>query len=118
MTAKASGPTFAFQGVPGAFSHSAGQLFAKSLGHAGEAQFVSCLSFSEMFERVLSGASDYGVVPLENSSIGSITANYDLLWTSAVRIVGEISIPIHHQLIGLPGADVGKLQEVYSHPAA
>jgi prephenate dehydratase len=117
MTGK-RGPTFAFQGVPGAFSHSAGKLFAERLGHLGEALFVPCHSFNEMFESVLAGKSDYGVVPLENSSIGSISVNYDLLWDNAVTLIGEVSIAIHHHLIGLDGAEPAELEEIYSHPAA
>lgn len=118
MTSGQPGPTFAFQGVPGAFSHSAGQLFARTLGQPGEAAFVPCRTFNELFDKVLTKGSDYGVVPLENSSIGSITANYDLLWLSDIAIIGEISMPIHHQLIGIPGAAISELVEVYSHPAA
>lgn len=118
MTGKDSGPTFAFQGAPGAFSHSAGQLFAQTLGHAGEAVFIPCVSFAEVFEKVAGNGAEYGVVPLENSSIGSIASNYDLLWTEKIAIIGEVSMPVHHQLIGLESADLANVREVYSHPAA
>lgn len=118
MTLPDSSPRFAFQGVPGAFSHSAGKLFARTLGQEGGADFHPCNTFAEMFEQVVSGQCEYGVVPLENSSIGSISANYDLLWTTDVKLIGEVSMPIHHHLIGLNGADPFKLSEIYSHPAA
>jgi prephenate dehydratase len=118
MTLTDTSPKFAFQGVPGAFSHSAGQLFARTLGYEGKAAFTPCNTFVEMFERVVGGYCQFGVVPLENSSIGSITANYDLLWASDVTIIGEVSMPIHHHLIGLEGTDIAKLSEIYSHPAA
>ncbi|SRR5579885_477797 len=118
MTPAEGKPTFAFQGAPGAFSHSAGQMFAKTLGSPGEPGFVPCQTFEEIFQTVTAGGCEYGVVPLENSSIGSITANYDLLWRCDVEIVGEVSMPVHHQLIGLAGADPAALKEIYSHPAA
>lgn len=113
-----SEPIFAFQGVPGAFSHSAAKAFSNTLGQQVEAKFFPCHTFREMFETVVAGKTNYAVVPLENSSIGSITANYDLLWESPVAIIGEVAIPIHHHLIGLPGINLNELREVYSHPAA
>jgi len=109
---------FAFQGAVGAFSHSAGRLFASRLGNAKHAVFQPCRSFDEVFERVVSGASAFGIIPLENSSIGSIAANFDLLWSKEIALVGEVSMAIHHQLIGLPDSDLAKLTDVYSHPAA
>jgi prephenate dehydratase len=58
------------------------------------------------------------VIPLENSSVGSIVANYDLLWKNQVELIGEIYLPIHHNLIGFSDTDVDKLEEIYSHPVA
>lgn len=109
---------FAFQGALGAFSHCAGQLFAGQLQCADLAAYVPCQNFEEVFKTVADGGTKYGVIPLENSSIGSIVANYDLLWTSQVVIIGEVAMPVHHQLLGLKGADCSKIAQVYSHPAA
>jgi len=108
----------AYQGVPGAFSHRAGYLFAKAAKVEESPEFLACETFAEVFDRVLSGAASHGVLPLENSTIGSIVANYDLLWAHEAYIAGEVSMPIHHQLLGIEGAAVEEIREVYSHPAA
>jgi prephenate dehydratase len=108
--------TIAFQGAPGAFSHQAALAFAKQLGV--EAQIVPCQTFGDMFQNVSNGTTEFGTVPLENSSIGSITANYDLLWNSSAKIIAEYVLPVHHHLIGWPGVEIGSLTTVYSHPAA
>lgn len=118
MTRERPVPIIAFQGIPGAFSHGAGQLYAGTMGISTEPEFLPCSSFDELFKKVEAGEADYGMVPLENSSAGSISVNYDLLWSSMVAMVGEISIPVHHQLIGLSGARAEELLEIYSHPAA
>lgn len=108
--------TIAFQGAPGAFSHQAAIVFAKQLGF--EPRFVPCQTFGDMFHNVASGSTEYGAVPLENSSIGSIVANYDLLWNSSAKIVAEYVLPVHHHLISWPDTDIRSLKTVYSHPAA
>lgn len=106
-----------FQGAPGAFSHAAALSFARQLS-SENAQMISCPTFGEVFARVIADRTTYGAVPLENSSIGSIVANYDLLWEHDAVIVAEYMLPVHHQLIGFPGTRVEDLKLVYSHPAA
>jgi prephenate dehydratase len=71
-----------------------------------------------MFHGVSHGSTTYGAVPLENSSIGSIVANYDLLWNSQAKIIAEHVLPVHMQLIGFEGTDLKSIRTVYSHPAA
>jgi prephenate dehydratase len=107
----------AFQGAPGAFSHRAGLLFAGNIQQP-DSQLMPCNSFEEVFNRVISRDATYGVIPIENSSIGSISVNYDLLWANPVAITAEICTPIHHHLIGIGGTDIKDIREVYSHPAA
>lgn len=108
----------AFQGAPGAFSHRAGQIFTEQNSLGEDAKYVPCRSFDEVFESVLDYKCALGVIPLENTSIGSIVANFDLLYKHPVMMVGEIYIPIHHQLIGFEGTPLKSLTSVYSHPAA
>lgn len=108
----------AFQGAPGAFSHRAGQIFTEQNGLGADAKYVPCRSFDEVFESVLDYRCALGVIPLENTSIGSIVANFDLLYKYPVMMVGEIYIPIHHQLIGFEGTPLKSLTAVFSHPAA
>lgn len=106
----------AYQGAPGAFSHQAAIALAEQL--AVKARFVPCQSFNDVFQSVLSGSTEYGAIPLENSSIGSITANYDLLWSSPTTMVAEYFLPVHHHLIGFSGVNSDSIKAVYSHPAA
>ncbi|MBC7997755.1 MAG: hypothetical protein IAF58_07420 [Leptolyngbya sp.] len=108
----------AFQGAPGAFSHRAGQVFVEENGLSEQAKYVPCRSFDEVFASVLAGRCALGVVPVENTSIGSIVANYDLLQRHNVEMVGEVFIPIHHHLIGFEGTPIKSLTAVFSHPAA
>lgn len=108
----------AFQGAPGAFSHRAGQIFSEQNGLGEDVKYIPCRSFDEVFESVLDYRCALGVIPLENTSIGSIVANFDLLYKYPVMMVGEIYIPIHHQLIGFEGTPLKSITAVYSHPAA
>jgi prephenate dehydratase len=114
----------AFQGSPGAFSQLAAREYAETHKEPGtsfafqDAQFIACTAFTDVFDEVMSGRSQFGVLPLENSSIGSISINYDLMWIDPVAIVAEIITPIRHHLIGLAGSPIEEIREVYSHPAA
>lgn len=107
-----------YQGAPGAFSHRAVKIFANQINRLDDVEPVSCKTFEEVFNRILSKECSHGVIPLENSSVGSIVANYDLLWKNQVELIGEIYLPIHHNLIGFSDTDVDKLEEIYSHPVA
>lgn len=60
--------------------------------------------------------ADFGVLPLENSSAGQVGDVYDLLTRYDNTIVGEYYLPVRHCLLGLKGADIDKIQTVYSHP--
>ncbi len=105
--------SIAFQGEPGAYSEAA--LFE----HFGpQAVSLPCASFDEVFGAVNSGAAGGGLLPIENSLAGSIHRNYDLLLQNDLFVTGEHYLPVHHCLIGLPGARVEDLQKVISHPQA
>lgn len=102
----------AFQGVRGAYSEKA--------IHAYFGEDVSTFpspSFRDVFEEVLTGRSEYGVIPVENSLAGTINENIDLLLRYPdIAVTGEYRLRIKHHLIGLPGATVEGIREVYSHP--
>lgn len=80
------------------------------------------LSFTEMFEAVEKGVCDFGMVPIENSTTGSIYQNYDLLAKMEVFVVGEIYLRISHNLLVIPVKDIDKkkrltmIKTVFSHP--
>jgi 3-deoxy-7-phosphoheptulonate synthase len=104
----------AYQGEPGAYSERALQQF---LGAAVEA--VPCHSFAETFAQVASGATQFGVLPMENSLAGSVQPNYDLILEyPELRVVGEISLRICHSLIVHPGTQLEQVRRIYAHPQA
>ena len=100
-----------FQGVKGSFSHQA------LMEYFDESAFENkCyLSFKDVFEGLRKDEIKYGILPIENSSTGGIAEVYDLLGEYNFYIVGEKSIQVEHNLLGLPGSDISKIKEVYSH---
>ncbi len=79
---------------------------------------IPCGEFAEVFEGVQRGELDLGVVPVENSLEGAVTAVNDLLVEGDLQIAGEIRVPIHHALLALPDTDIRELRAAYSHPQA
>ena len=75
-------------------------------------------SFEKVFEAVESGVCPYGVLPVENSSAGSVAAVYDLMQKHRFHIVRALKLRIRHVLLGNPGASVDRLAEVSSHSHA
>lgn len=75
-------------------------------------------SFEKVFEAVESGACPYGVLPVENSSAGSVAAVYDLMQKHRFHIVRACKLRIRHVLMGVPGAKLDGLTEISSHPHA
>jgi len=108
-----SSKTAAFIGEYGAYSHKA------SLGYFGdEIKPVPVQSFKDIFNAVQSGASQYGVIPLENSLSGSIHENYDLLQEYDLKIIGEITIRVKHALIAHENADKKNIKKILAPPPA
>lgn len=102
-----------FQGESGAFSEVAARdFFAKKI------KTIPCESFDRLFELVEKRKVDFGVIPIENSLIGSIHRNYDLLLEKDINVIGEHYLRINHCLIGNQKTTVKKISKVYSHPAA
>ena len=103
----------AFQGERGAFSEEAA---LKLLGD--DITLVPCATFDATFSAIRDRAADYVLAPMENSLAGSVHRSFDLLVESGLRIVGEVIIPIVHNLIGVPGATIERIASVESHPVA
>ncbi|MGV3489999.1 MAG: prephenate dehydratase [Devosia sp.] len=98
----------AFQGEPGAFSHSAAHaLFPDD-------ESLPCVTFEDTIAAVQNGAADYGVVPVENSLYGRITDIYHLLPNSGLHIVGEHFLRIEMNLLGIPGTPLKDIKSVQS----
>ena len=76
-------------------------------------------SFPEIFQAVIDGKADYGMVPIENSLAGSVYQNYDNFTRfEDVSIVGAVTLNIRHALLGVKGATLSGIRRVYSHPQA
>ncbi|MGX8680642.1 MAG: chorismate mutase [bacterium] len=101
-----------YQGVPGSFSSHAVKTY---FGDVGMQDYDH---FADVFQALLEDRIDYGVLPLENSTTGAINDNYDLITSYGFYITSEISCPIDQYLLGIKGADLSTIKEVYSHPQA
>lgn len=100
----------AFQGEPGAFGH---QALKKYFGNDEKA--LNFNKFEDVFIALKDEKADYGVLPIENSSTGGIHDVYDLLLKYDLFIVGEVYLQIEHNLVGIEGASLNSISEIYSH---
>ncbi len=103
----------AFQGERGAFSDEAVRIF-----FGQQAEPLAHRTFADVFRAVAAGEVDYGLVPVENSQAGSINDVYDLLRQHDLFVIGEISHPVNHCLLCLPGQQLSEIKRVISHPQA
>jgi chorismate mutase / prephenate dehydratase len=102
----------AFLGPKGTYSEDAAiEFFGTSMG------FLPCQSIDEVFRATSSGAAEFGVVPIENSTEGVIARTMDLLLASNVHIVGNVSLAVRHNLLRQSGSMDG-IAAVYGHPQA
>ncbi len=102
----------ACQGVDGAYSQMAcDKLFSIP-------DIVYCRHFEGVFQAVESGLCRYGILPIENSTFGSVRAVYDLMKDYKFHIVRSVRMCIHHTLMAKPGTDLSKVREIYSHEQA
>jgi len=102
----------AFQGEPGAYSELA------VFNYFGRVETQPCESFDVVFDSVVSGKCELGLIPIENSLAGSIHQNYDLLLRHDLHIVGEYPLRVQHCLIALPGVKKEDIKKAISHPQA
>lgn len=102
-------PIVGYQGVPGSFSSMALESYF------GNVASKCYKSFHDVFEAIKNDEIDYGILPLENSSTGAINDNYDLVRDYDFYIVGECKIKIEQNLLGVKGAKLEEIDEVFSH---
>lgn len=106
--------SIAYLGPEGTYCNQAARNFVKRLGV--EAELVPCSTFSDVFEAVEHGRAEYGVVALENSLEGPVTATLDAFAaTNSVEILGEEIVDIHHCLLMHPDATPEDIQVIASH---
>ncbi len=104
--------TVCCQGVEGAYSQQA----ACKLFDVPDITFSP--TFEGVFEAVEAGTCQFGVLPIENSTAGSVNAVYDLLSRHHFSIVRSVRLKIDHNLLAKPGARLENIREVVSHSQA
>lgn len=104
----------AYQGVEGSYSHLAAQQ--RYAGREGGVLLDGCATFRGAVEAVIKGDADLALLPIENTTAGSINETYDLLAEGAVTIIGEVVAHVEHCLLALPGTRLEDVRTVLSHP--
>ncbi|KGD83728.1 chorismate mutase [Pantoea sp. PNA 14-12] len=104
----------AFLGPKGSYSHLAARQYAAR--HFDSMVECGCLKFHDIIKQVENNAADYAVLPIENTSSGSINDVYDLLQQTNLSIVGEMTLPIEHCMLVSGPSDLEQIETVYSHP--
>ena len=106
------GGIIVYQGMEGAFSHLACSKYYP------EYEAMSCRSFAHAFDLVRAGSADLAMIPVENSLAGRVSDIYHLLPEGGLHIKAENYLPVHHNLVALPGARRADIKTAYSHPMA
>lgn len=103
------GLKIAYLGPPGTWSH---QASIKQFGRSVE--LIPLPNFNEIFDLVARGKADYGVVPIENSTDGSVSAAMDLFMHSPLKICAQVHLRIKNSLISSVSRE--EIKTLYSHP--
>ncbi|MFN3545950.1 MAG: prephenate dehydratase [Mesorhizobium sp.] len=98
-----------FQGEPGANSDTACRNMFPNM------EPLPCATFEDAFNAVETGKADLAMIPIENTIAGRVADIHHLLPDSKLHIVGEYFLPIHFQLMVLPGVRIDEIKAVYSH---
>lgn len=102
----------AVQGVEGAYQHIAcRELFV-------DPDIVFVPTFDAVADAVEEGCVEYGILPLENSTAGTVDRVYDLLYKRGLYIARAITLRINHDLLAKPGVEASDIVEVFSHEQA
>lgn len=76
---------------------------------------IGCTSFNEIITKVETGQADFAILPIENTSSGSINEVYDILQHTSLSIIGEVSHPVKHCLVATEEVDVQNIEVIYTH---
>ena len=101
------------QGFQGSFHEVAARRY-----FGAQPALLPCATFGAVVAHVVNGSAQAGLMAMENSLAGSILPNYLLLERHAVRVTGEVYLPIHQHLLALPGTTLAEVRAVHSHPMA
>lgn len=100
------------QGTSGANSETAARLIF------GDKQPIFYKTFEDVFAAVQSGELDYGILPVHNSTAGSVSSTYDLMAKYSVYTVKEVCVEINHCIASKNASSLEEITTVYSHPQA
>ena len=103
-------PIVACAGVQGSYTGTAAQLIYPT------GEYLFCETFEDVMLAVKDGKSDYGVIPVENTIAGSVTECFDLLYKYKLYIASTRAVDIRHCLVGVFGAKIEDIREIFSHP--
>ena len=106
----------AYQGVEGSFSHLTAQ--ERYAGRKGGVLLTGHATFRAVAGAVRDGSADVALLPIENTTAGSINDTYDLLAEGGITITAEVVSHVEHCLLALPGVRIEELRTVISHPQA
>ncbi|RPA38408.1 prephenate dehydratase [Shewanella frigidimarina] len=106
--------TVAYLGARGSYSYLAASRYCSR--RQVEMLDFGCKSFDEIVNAVESGHADYGFLPIENTSSGSINEVYDVLQHTTLSIVGETTIEVSHCLLTKPNSKLSDIKTIYAHP--
>ena len=104
----------AIQGFSGCFHEEAARKFYKDQFDVVP-EIVECATFEGLFESLEDGSADAAVMAIENTTSGGLLSNFDLLRCNPQRIKGEVYLPIHQNLMALPGQKLEDIREVHTH---
>lgn len=99
----------AYQGEPGANSDIACRDVFPDMTP------LPCASFEDAFAAIIDGTAELGMIPIENSIAGRVADIHHFLPKSGLHIIGEYFLPIHFQLLAVPGAKIEEIKSVHSH---
>ncbi|MDH4133119.1 MAG: prephenate dehydratase, partial [Gemmatimonadota bacterium] len=106
----------AIQGTRGSYSEAAARLHWPAL------EIVACRDVADVVSAVRDDRADGGCLAIENSLVGSVTPTYDLMQVAfgdgALRLGREVRLPVHHSILGVPGASLDQVTRILSHPVA
>ena len=104
----------AIQGVLGSNHYIASISIFKN----GKLEFIDCDTFKYLARLVKKDPTVLGVMAIENTIVGSILPNYNLIKENDLVIVGEYKLRIEHALVAMKGVEISQIREINSHPMA
>ncbi len=103
----------AIQGIEGSYSYLATKQFFSDFGK--DIHFKKFNTFDEVVESVEDSTSDYAILPIENTTSGSINDVYDSLTSSNLHIIGEEIFPVKHCLLSVEDVPINQIKKIFTH---